>query len=234
MNFIKEIPNLITLSNLSCGIISIFILISPSYPEKLSTITYLMMLGMFFDFFDGFLARLLKAYSEIGKQLDSLADMITFGVLPACFFYQLFHAYQPQSYFYFVSIFPAIFACWRLAKFNIDTQQTKNFIGLPTPAMALWVIGLYYIAQNEYFTWLISESSLIINIVFISLLMVLPIDLFSLKLNGFGFKQNKLQYLLLLISLFLFLVFRLQAILLILVIYLLLSILFFRKNNQSL
>ncbi|TAG86665.1 MAG: CDP-diacylglycerol--serine O-phosphatidyltransferase [Bacteroidetes bacterium] len=233
MTLLKQIPNLITLSNLSCGLISIFILIQSSYSptEKLSIITYLMLLGMFFDFFDGFLARILKAYSDIGKQLDSLADMVTFGVLPSCFFYQLFQIYQPQSKFQFISLLLAVFACWRLAKFNIDTKQTKNFIGLPTPAMALWVIGLYYISKNSFFNWILSEWSLVFHSILLSFLMVLPIDLFSLKLNGFGFKENKLQYFLLVLSLILLITFQLQAFVLILMSYILLSILFFRPEK---
>ncbi len=233
MFFFKQIPNLITLCNLSCGLLGIFILIQSSYSsvEKLSIITYLMMLGMFFDFFDGFVARLLKAYSEIGKQLDSLADMVSFGVLPACFFYQLFQVYQPQSNFQFLSIFLAVFACWRLAKFNIDTKQTKNFIGLPTPAMALWAIGLYYISKNQFFGWVLSEWSLLFHIFLLSFLMVLPIPLFSLKLNGFGLKNNFLQYIFLFLSLILLLIFQLEALVLILMMYILLSILFFRTKE---
>jgi CDP-diacylglycerol--serine O-phosphatidyltransferase len=205
-------------------VLSISFLIEKS---KIEYVPFLLLLGMFFDFFDGFVARLLKAYSEIGKQLDSLADLVSFGVAPSLFLYVIFQNI-PESNFLlkYFCFFPAMMAAWRLAKFNIDTQQTKNFIGLPTPAATLSIIGFYWLMID--FNFLKNEWIILIFSALVGILMVLPVVLFSLKLKGWQWKANQIQYIFLVLSLILLFLFQLKALLLIMLLYMLMSLLFFK------
>ena len=151
MNIIsKNIPNLLSCLNLIIGLISI----SFSFQGNLAFGTILIFLGLFIDFFDGFFARLLNAYSEFGKQLDSLADLVTFGIAPSIIIYQLIHHKIFNEYIlenlntdfsiaYFAFIFP-VFGAIRLAKFNLDTEQQENFIGLPIPAAGIFLASLSF------------------------------------------------------------------------------------------
>jgi CDP-diacylglycerol---serine O-phosphatidyltransferase len=134
MNFKKHIPNIITLGNLFCGCIAIIFVSRLDFEKAF----FFVCLGIFLDFFDGFFARLFKVSSPLGLQLDSLADMVTSGLVPGYVMYQLFQSKQydtveinPISVFGFII---TLGACYRLANFNIDTRQTNSFIGLPTPA----------------------------------------------------------------------------------------------------
>ncbi|OZA56958.1 MAG: CDP-diacylglycerol--serine O-phosphatidyltransferase, partial [Sphingobacteriales bacterium 39-40-5] len=135
----KHIPNSVTCLNLFSGCLGIVF----AFQGNLIWASYAIVIAAVFDFFDGMLARLLKAYSDIGKELDSLADMVSFGVLPSVIIYQLF-ALSPQidfgaDWLSFSAFIIAVFSALRLAKFNIDTRQSENFIGLPTPANALLI-----------------------------------------------------------------------------------------------
>lgn len=166
-------------------------------------------IGAVFDFFDGFSARLLKAYSPMGKELDSLADMVTFGLAPAIALFRLLSNivdYNTESVLYpllkiipYISFMLVIFSGLRLAKFNIDERQTSSFIGLPTPANALfWISYCFSIYQQNT-----SQSSILfvsaILIIIFSLLMTAEIPMFSLKINNLKFKGNELRYLLIVI-----------------------------------
>jgi CDP-diacylglycerol---serine O-phosphatidyltransferase len=207
----KHIPNLITSLNLTSGFIAIIFAVN----GNILTASWLIALAMIFDFLDGFSARLLNAYSSIGKELDSLADIVSFGVAPGLIIYKLLetstiaaadqvdpglHGLVTVAIILIPAIMPVL-AALRLAIFNIDTTQATTFKGLPTPANALAVISIVIAAH--YSNSLIlstltgSATALIILTLALSLLMVSRIPLFSLKINNFRLKGNEGRYLLL-------------------------------------
>ena len=162
MNIKKHIPNLFTLGNLFCGLIALLFVFHGNFEAT----AFFVLLGIVFDFFDGFLARILKVSGELGKQLDSLADMVTSGVVPGFVMFHLLENILKEKqnisingleleellsnevgYLPYVGFILTLAACYRLAKFNIDTRQTDSFIGLPTPAMTLFVVSLPIIHQ---------------------------------------------------------------------------------------
>ena len=143
-----------------------------------------------FDFFDGFAARMLKAYSDIGKELDSLADMVSFGLAPGALAFSLLSASSLPSWVAFSGFLLPIFSALRLAKFNIDTRQTTSFLGLPTPANAIFWIGFAY----SYTQMAIAHPVVVlVLIVFFSLLLVSELPMFSLKIVKLKDKQNITQ-----------------------------------------
>ena len=193
---IKHIPNAITCCNLLSGCISI-VLMCNGYAVAAGAMIFV---AAIFDFFDGFAARLLKAYSPLGAQLDSLSDVVSFGVAPS---FIVYHYLQLSSVSLLVSgfnivpfaaFFLAVFAELRLAKFNIDDRQTTSFIGLPTPAMGLFVASLPFTLKNDFIAFM---GNLMTNVYFLfaiiivfSLLMVSEIPFFSLKIRNLKFKEN--------------------------------------------
>ncbi len=192
---IKHIPNAITCCNLLSGCISI-VLMCNGYAVAAGAMIFL---AAVFDFFDGFAARLLKAYSPLGAQLDSLSDVVSFGVAPSFIIYY----YLNQTVGFeiagfnivpFVAFFLAVFAELRLAKFNIDDRQTTSFIGLPTPAMGLFVASLPFTLQNENLAFMANNMSntyfLVAIVGIFSYLMVSEIPFFSLKVKNLKFKEN--------------------------------------------
>ncbi|MFZ1809500.1 MAG: CDP-diacylglycerol--serine O-phosphatidyltransferase [Cyclobacteriaceae bacterium] len=185
----KHIPNLLTLSNLLCGCIGI--LLARDFPLYIPA--YLVWLACVFDFFDGFAARMLKTTSTIGKELDSLADMVSFGVLPAMVMFTWLEKSTPGTYIPYIAFLIALFSALRLAKFNVDENQTDSFIGLPTPANALFITGLVFLDTPFQFITSSTESLMGISIIF-SLLLVAPINLFALKFKNFGWADNKLRF----------------------------------------
>ena len=157
-----------------------------------------------FDFFDGFAARLLKAYSPLGAQLDSLSDVVSFGVAPSFIMYHYLNQ-QPTTnslsleisgfnIIPFAAFFLAIFAELRLAKFNIDDRQTTSFIGLPTPAMGLFVASLPFTLRNDSLAFMANNMTniyfLLAIVVIFSYLMISEIPFFSLKIKNLKFKEN--------------------------------------------
>lgn len=197
---IKHIPNAITCCNLLSGCISI-VLMCNGYAVAAGAMIFL---AAVFDFFDGFAARLLKAYSPLGAQLDSLSDVVSFGVAPSFIVYH-YLSQQPIvdsfsleiagfNILPFVAFFLAVFAELRLAKFNIDDRQTTSFIGLPTPAMGLFVASLPFTLQNEKLEFMANNMSnpyfLIAIVGIFSYLMVSEIPFFSLKIKNLRFKEN--------------------------------------------
>ncbi len=211
-------------------------------------------MGIFFDFFDGFFARLLQVSGELGKQLDSLADMVTSGVAPAMIMYKLlenandsailnpkaivgswFPAEDTTIYLLpFIGFVLALGAAYRLANFNIDTRQTNKFIGIPTPAMALVVLSIPFIldySQNAIALHLFENRYLLVILTFLlAWLMNVNMELFSLKFKNYSFKENKLVYSFLLISILLLLVLQFVAVPIIIILYVLLSVFFKSKN----
>ena len=158
---------------------------------------YFVILAAFFDFLDGFLARIMNAYSEMGKQLDSLADMVTFGVLPAFVVFKLIQQGGDFTYLPFIAFLIGIQSALRLAKFNIDPRQTDRFIGLPTPANALFFTALPHLAISQPWAENITASpmGLIVLTLVFSWLLTAELPLLALKFKGFIFKKNKLIYL---------------------------------------
>lgn len=221
----KQIPNLLTSANIFCGCVaSIFV-----SKNDLITAFWLFSFALIFDFLDGFSARLLKAYSEIGKQLDSLADLISFGFLPSLVLFQFLEKYNFQLGFF--AFFVCIFSAWRLAKFNIDESQNNSFKGLPTPANALLIMSFPMIIWQmpTSKTYITNPLFLISTIVVLCFLLVSNMSLFSLKLKGFSWQKNNLQYIFLSVSLTLLSLLWFLAIPLVILLYILLSV--FPKNN---
>jgi len=229
MTIKKHLPNILTLGNLLCGTIAVIFAVQGDF---LSAALFVV-LGIVFDFLDGFVARLLNVSGELGKQLDSLADMVTSGVVPGIVMLQLLNN-KPvteldfSNYVPYIGLLLTLAACYRLAIFNLDTRQTNSFIGLPTPAMSLFVIALPLIpmySDNQFFIELVQNNYFLIAItLLLSYLMNAEIPLFSLKFKSFGLKKNKLKYFFLLASMALMLSLEVIAIPLVIVLYVLLSV----------
>lgn len=202
---LQHIPNTLTLCNLSSGIVGCRLLLD----NKLEEASYILLIGLLFDFLDGFSARLLRVSSELGKQLDSLADLITCAVLPTFILYKVFFEYLhiPEIWQFTLLFIPAG-AAIRLAKFNLDTRQSEHFIGLPTPANALLITGLamsiFFAPDSDSSNW-ISDFWLyaiyLITTLLFPLLMNSPIIFLSLKFKKIYSNSGILMTIILLISL---------------------------------
>jgi CDP-diacylglycerol---serine O-phosphatidyltransferase len=226
----KAIPNLFTLGNLSCGVIGIVL----SFNGDITTACYLIWLAAGFDFLDGFLARILKAQSEIGKQLDSLADLITFGLLPAMLYYHMLVG-KVASPLEYVGVLIACFSALRLAKFNIDENQTTTFTGLTTTANGIYTSTLPLILLTDNFLTPIFDNTwvLVASAVIFSLLMVAPVTLLSFKFSNFSLKDNWARFLLIIISIVCIVIWQISAVPIIIVIYLILSLLSLSPNKKT-
>ena len=231
----KHIPNFLTICNLICGCLAInqafwsSIACTPVAFYKWTL--YFVLAAAVFDILDGFAARLLKAYSPIGKQLDSFADMISFGIVPAIITAGLF--WRSVKMFdnillnkisFVSSIFIAIFSALRLAKFNIDDRQTSSFIGLAVPANAIFWTGLGYTFHMQLRDFPIVIALLMAISCF---LLVCNLPMFSLKFKNFKWKGNEFQFILIICSIILLIFLRLDAFMWMIVLYVLLSIIKF-------
>lgn len=233
MQIKKHIPNVITLINLLCGCIALVMIANNDFFMAF----FFVSLGIFFDFFDGFFARLFKVSGALGLQLDSLADMVTSGVAPGFVMYKLlanpaiFGENNCMPYLGFVI---TLGACYRLANFNIDTRQTDSFIGLPTPANALFILSLPLINLgffDDNFSGVIFNKWVLLSITFLSAyIMNAEIPLFSLKIKDFTFQKNALQIVFLTLSVLLLVFFQYLGIPMVILFYVLLSVL----NNHFL
>jgi CDP-diacylglycerol---serine O-phosphatidyltransferase len=241
----KGIPSFITSLGLISGCISIVISISYG---NLSLAGYFIILASIFDFFDGMAARALNAKSEFGKQLDSLADVVSFGVAPAMILYRLmlmslvksspganFDLMNPaplECMIIFSTFLVAVFSALRLAKFNIDPNQTSNFVGLPTPANALFILALGITAEAgqdlPVMLFIFNRYFLLLVVVLSCYFLVSNINMFSLKFSSFGFRKNIMRYLFLLLSGVLLVLFRLPALAPVIVLYIVMSVI----NNR--
>jgi CDP-diacylglycerol--serine O-phosphatidyltransferase len=206
----KHIPNTLTLINLFIGCLSIV----SAFEGDLLLASYLILLAAVFDYLDGFSARLLKAYSPLGKELDSLSDLVSFGVAPSIIMYHLLRnalgipadeGFVTGNVLLAVPFIMAVFSSLRLGIFNLDTRQATSFIGLPTPANALFTVGLVLGLNSPFYDLfnavVSSPTVLIIMILVQSALLVSPIPMFSLKIKrGFNFKETWKQQILLFIS----------------------------------
>lgn len=226
----KHIPNAVTCLNLFCGCLGIVF----AFDGKLELASYLILIAAVFDFLDGMLARLLNAYSEIGKDLDSLADVISFGVLPSVIIYQLFLASSSANdWLKYSAFFIAIFSALRLAKFNNDIRQSEHFIGLPTPANAMLIASLPFIAAdgNIISSYLQNPIFLAVFSLGMGLLLISEIHLISLKFSGIGLTNNLHRYILVFSSLVLLLIFKFAAVPLMMVTYFTISFIQFRTTK---
>lgn len=185
-----------------------------------------MWLAAIFDFFDGFVARWLKSYSDIGKELDSLADMVTFGALPSFIMFHLLKEFFPDTYWPYMAFMIAAFSALRLAKFNVDTRQTDSFIGLPTPANALFISALPFVATGDTaIAMFFSNGYLLLTITIVfSLLLVAELRLFALKFKNTSWLDNKTRFIFLALSIILLAFLQITAIPLIVILYIVLSI----------
>lgn len=235
----KSIPNFITILNILTGCLSIYYLIN----GHVLTASYLVFLSAVLDFLDGFAARMLKAYSDFGKQLDSLADLISFGVAPALIMYSMSKTailiYTANSdveinswihrFLLFLPFLIIVFSAIRLAKFNLQEKNENKkevFSGLPTPANAMLIASLP-VLFNDYFEF----SGMLFNVYFLSaltiflcMLMISPLKMFSLKTKSYGFRENIILYHFLALSLIGLVIWQISAIPVIIFLYIIISI----------
>ena len=242
----KQIPNSITCLNLLCGCIGIVYAFT-----DLSVSSYMIFLACVFDFLDGFVARLLKVSSPIGKELDSLADVVTFGVLPGLIVYKLLTIGMIDKIFEgsdgdvspipmalaFVAFFISIFSAVRLAIFNLDTRQSDSFLGLPTPANALFFASFPLILSqnpNSFISASLLNPYVLIGLsLFMSYMLVSGIPLFALKFKSFGWASNKIKYIFLISSALLFIALNVLSIPIIIFLYIILSVVENKINFSS-
>lgn len=228
----RHIPNFVTACNLFSGCIAAVMAFQANYEAAILFI----ILGATFDFFDGMLARLFHVSGPLGKELDSLADDITFGFAPSVIVFSLFKEVQyPVFMQSMADIFPytafiiAVFSALRLGKFNIDPRQSSSFIGLPTPANALFwgslVVGGHSFLTSDAFNALY----LFILVLLMSYLLVAELPMFSLKFKNLSWKDNKISYIFLLVCIPLLIIFRISGFAAIILWYILLSLLTKKK-----
>jgi CDP-diacylglycerol--serine O-phosphatidyltransferase len=227
MNIKAKIPNLFTMLNLFCGCVAL-VMVSD---YKFDFAFYFVSLGIFFDFFDGFFARKFGVTGPLGVQLDSLADMVTSGVVPGFVMFKMMahsDSFGIESYFPYLGFVITLGACYRLAKFNIDERQSDSFIGLPTPANALFFMSLPLINLSFYddnFAGMIYNNWVLVGFTFLSAyIMNAEIPLFSLKIKNFSFAKYKLQIFFLAISAAMLFFLQILAVPMIIILYVLLSV----------
>lgn len=264
----KNIPNLFTLLNLFCGLVAI--ILSFHGGKSVMLAGYFIYIAAIFDFFDGFAARALKATSAFGKELDSLSDMVSFGVAPSVILYAMLKTSMQVKQFAFTlpavdilillsPLLVAIFSAIRLAKFNIDTRQSESFLGLATPACAMFIASLpiiaeftpnnlfldqnvfgramdkniYFFLASMYFCDIVNNWTVIVPIsLFLSMMLVINLPMFSLKFKNYSFEDNKLKYSFLIVSTLFFAVLQILAVPIIFILYVAFSI-FNNKLDKS-
>jgi CDP-diacylglycerol--serine O-phosphatidyltransferase len=220
---IKYIPNFLTLCNLACGCYGVVAV----FKGDLQTGSIMIWAGALFDFFDGFVARMLKKFSSIGKDLDSLADLITFCFLPASILFVIIDQQSTINWLPYFGYLLVLFGAVRLAKFNNDTRQSENFYGLPVPANGIFVSAVPFIStiENAGFRDVLTDYRTLVGIsILLSIMMVSNIKLMSFKFKEASFKANWPRFLLILISLSLIVVFKIVALPFIIIIYVVSSI----------
>lgn len=223
MKIKAQIPNLLTLINLLFGVIGIVWVLDGNILSG----AYFVLIAAGFDFLDGFVARLLKVQSDMGKELDSLADVVSFGVLPGLILFMMTkNQTEPESFLPYLTLTVPMLSAFRLAKFNLDTRQSDRFIGLPTPANALFLSTLPYLALQ----WPLMEQWLSLPVVLIllawvfAILLVAEIPLIALKFKSLNFSKNKFRYILILVSVGMFSWLQLAGIPLVILAYIGLSL----------
>lgn len=228
----KNIPNIITAINLFCGCCALACIF---YGQFFNAFLFTFV-GAWADYLDGLVARSLKVKSELGKQLDSLADMVSFGVVPGAIIYMLLVSgmtknFEPFPQYLILAGLPAflvtVFAAVRLAKFNIDTRQSEDFIGLNTPACTIFTLGLMLMYHYDSYGLRSLVSSpwfLYSTVVVLSYLLVAELPMFSFKFKSFKWKGNEMRFIFLLLSLLFLIIFKEVALSLVIVMYVLFGI----------
>ncbi len=238
MKIIKHIPNTLTCCNLISGCISIALL----FNGHLMGAGVMIFIAAIFDFFDGFAARLLNAHSPIGGELDSLSDVVSFGVAPSFIVYNILSESALSLMIDEVNIIPfaafimAAFASVRLAKFNIDTEQKTSFTGLPSPASGLFFASLAIsLAQGEtnsaIYSLMTNPTLVLCSALLFSFLMLSKIPFFSFKIKNLSFKDNYLRYITVIFAIIIFIILKWQSLPLIILFYILMSICFYRGEK---
>lgn len=223
----KHIPNTLTCLNLFSGCIGVLFALKGEYLN----VFYCVLASGVFDFFDGMVARALHVKSLIGKELDSLADMVSFGFLPGVVMYTLLQQATDDTYLPYLAFLIPVFSALRLAKFNIDERQTTDFIGVNTPMNTFFIISLPFIAET-YPDIILQTPVLLVITVVTSLLLVSEIKLFSMKLSSLAWADNKYKYLFLVLSVLLLVLLKFIALPLILLAYILFSFLHFSQEAK--
>jgi CDP-diacylglycerol---serine O-phosphatidyltransferase len=226
----RHIPNFITLLNLFSGCIGIVFL----FKGNVHLAAGMIWIAALFDFCDGFAARLLKVQSKIGKELDSLSDIVSFGLLPSVVIFHLFESMQANVFFQYSAFLVTLFSALRLAKFNVDTRQYDSFIGLPVPANAIMISSFPFILSQYGFFMFAHPGWLLGITLLLSYLLVSELPLFSLKLRGFGWKENRFKYSFLITSVILLMVLHVVAIPIVVFLYIIFSLLmnYLPKQNR--
>ena len=221
---IRNIPNGITSCNLFCGCIASYM----AFQSDFRLAMLFIVLGAVFDFFDGMSARLLKVSSPIGKELDSLADNITFGLAPSAIVFSLFKEIHipdfmsgVSEYLPYTAFIISVFSALRLAKFNLDERQTTSFIG---SSLAICIDG------NQYMSQYFNAFYLLLLVVIMSLLLVSELPMFSLKFKNLTWKDNKIKYIFLAVSVALLLVYAINGLAAVIIWYIILSAFTFKKS----
>lgn len=227
MNLLKHIPNAMTCGNLLCGCIGLVMTLR----GHLDTAAWLIGLAAVLDFGDGFVARLVKVTGPFGKELDSLADMVTFGVLPAMLVFQLCW-FQGLGIISYGAFLIAVLAALRLANFNIDTRQSESFIGLPVPANTLLIAAFPLMERYQPQLNGIWKNDIALGMMIaFSFMMVSDIPLFALKFKSFGWAENRIKFSFLIASVLLLLFLHFAAIPLIILLYIFVSL--FTNGQKS-
>lgn len=231
MSIKKHIPNSITCMNLASGCVAIVM----AFQGNFLWAALFILFGSVFDFFDGMVARLLDVKSDIGKELDSLSDVVSFGVAPAMIMFNLLSNLMPDSYVPYMAFLLAVFSGVRLAKFNVDTRQTCSFIGLPTPANALFMTSLAALSDPQtplpgwfnldYVHSAVTNPIVLLSLIVIfSYLLVCELPMFSLKFKNLQWKDNKKQFILIILSVILAALFQMAAIPMIVILFIGMSV----------
>lgn len=228
-----NLPNILTLVNLFAGCLAVVLV----FNYQIELVPYCVLFSFVADFLDGFAARFTKNLTAIGKELDSLADVVSFGLVPgAILFHLLFQKYESaeitlsvsQIYMYSSPAFiVTLFAALRLAKFNIDVRQSENFIGLATPGATVFVVGLLLVFLNNSFGLaqvIFTTYFLYSTIAILSVLMIAEIPMIGFKFKSYKWKGNEMRYLFIILSIILLVTFKFTAVSLIIILYVILSI----------
>lgn len=227
-----SIPNCITLLNLFCGVVASLKIIQK---ENSIQIFILIFFSLLFDFLDGFVARLIKQNSLLGSQLDSLADVISFGLVPGLLSFNLLNETSLRSnvpYIGYLGFIITLFSALRLAKFNLEMNVSLSYFqGLNTPTCTVFMFSLYYFFYEHNYHWIANFYFLIVLVAILSCLLISSIPMFSLKFNTRSSKNKRLIIIFFIISLFFFLLFQIQSIPFIIVFYVIYSIMI--KNHLS-
>jgi CDP-diacylglycerol--serine O-phosphatidyltransferase len=231
----RYIPNTITSLSLICGCIAIV----TALRGELYASLWLIILAAVFDFADGLAARILKAYSAIGKELDSLADLVSFGVAPAMMLFRVLQDMSPidassANLIPYLAFAVPVFSALRLAKFNTDDRQTSSFLGLPVPAHALfWAALLPVLRPEEGVTCGLCMAPVAISAILTSILMVTEIPMFSFKMKSLAWKGNELRYVTAIAALLFLIGFGMAGIAATILLYVILSVTIYKKKDTA-